>query len=93
MLILKALCDIRVEVCKYFKIKHTGTSVNFACFWLFILCLLYVVMLSSLHEYLWHILQQEDIRTYIESSLKQGIQLTAFRRERIGGDSHGISYW
>ncbi|KAJ6830142.1 DDT domain-containing protein DDR4 [Iris pallida] len=49
VLILKALCDIRVE--------------------------------------------QEDIRSYIENSLKHGIQLSAFRRERIGGDSHGISYW
>ncbi|KAG6519110.1 hypothetical protein ZIOFF_022599 [Zingiber officinale] len=49
VLILKALCDIRVE--------------------------------------------QEDIRNFIDSSLKHGIQLSAFRKERIGGDSHGISYW
>ncbi|KAJ8513015.1 hypothetical protein OPV22_003449 [Ensete ventricosum] len=49
VLILKALCDIRVE--------------------------------------------QEDIRTFIDNSLKRGIQLAAFRKERIGGDSHGISYW
>ncbi|KAJ0982790.1 hypothetical protein J5N97_011045 [Dioscorea zingiberensis] len=49
VLILKALCDIRVE--------------------------------------------QEDIRNYIENSLKQGIQLSTFRREKIGGDSHGITYW
>ncbi|KAJ8499873.1 hypothetical protein OPV22_010425 [Ensete ventricosum] len=49
ILILKALCDIRVE--------------------------------------------QEDIRNFIDDSLKRGIQLSAFRKERIGGDSHGISYW
>ncbi|PKA61400.1 hypothetical protein AXF42_Ash014317 [Apostasia shenzhenica] len=49
VLILKALCDIRVE--------------------------------------------QEDIRNYIEDSLKHGIQLSAFRKDRIGGDSHGVSYW
>ncbi|XP_074563815.1 DDT domain-containing protein DDR4-like [Curcuma longa] len=49
VLILKALCDIRVE--------------------------------------------QEDIRNFIDNSLKHGIQLSAFRKERIGGDSHGISYW
>ncbi|CAL9155645.1 unnamed protein product [Musa hybrid cultivar] len=49
VLILKALCDIRVE--------------------------------------------QEDIRNFIDNSLKRGIQLSAFRKERIGGDSHGISYW
>ncbi|WOL08041.1 DDT domain-containing protein DDR4-like [Canna indica] len=49
VLILKALCDIRVE--------------------------------------------QEDIKSFIDNSLKHGIQLSTFRKERIGGDSHGISYW
>ncbi|CAA6659038.1 unnamed protein product [Spirodela intermedia] len=49
VLILKALCDIRVE--------------------------------------------QEDIRSYIDNSIKHGIQLAAFRQERVGGDSHGISFW
>ncbi|KAF5730110.1 hypothetical protein HS088_TW20G00480 [Tripterygium wilfordii] len=49
VLILKALCDIRVE--------------------------------------------QEDIRNYMENSLKHGVQLSSFRKERIGGDSHGINYW
>ncbi|XP_038973244.1 DDT domain-containing protein DDR4-like [Phoenix dactylifera] len=37
--------------------------------------------------------EQEDIRNYIDDSLKHGIQLSAFRKERIGGDSHGVSYW
>ncbi|GAB4845546.1 hypothetical protein Ancab_038951 [Ancistrocladus abbreviatus] len=37
--------------------------------------------------------EQEDIRSYIDDSLKHGAQLSAFRKERIGGDSHGISYW
>ncbi|XP_028788196.1 DDT domain-containing protein DDR4-like isoform X2 [Neltuma alba] len=37
--------------------------------------------------------EQEDIRSYIDSSLKRGVQLSSFRKERIGGDSHGISYW
>ncbi|KAG1368838.1 putative DDT domain-containing protein DDR4 [Cocos nucifera] len=37
--------------------------------------------------------RQEDIRNYIDGSLKHGIQLSAFRKERIGGDSHGVSYW
>ncbi|KAM0944066.1 putative transcription regulator DDT family [Dioscorea sansibarensis] len=49
VLILKALCDIRVE--------------------------------------------QEDIRSYIDNSLKHGVQLSTFRKERIGGNSHGTSYW
>ncbi|XP_016203141.1 DDT domain-containing protein DDR4 isoform X1 [Arachis ipaensis] len=37
--------------------------------------------------------EQEDIRNYIDNSLKHGVQLSTFRKERIGGDSHGISYW
>ncbi|KAG0485526.1 hypothetical protein HPP92_009375 [Vanilla planifolia] len=37
--------------------------------------------------------EQEDIRNYIDNSLKHGIQLSAFRKERVGGDSHGVSYW
>ncbi|CAN6440582.1 unnamed protein product [Victoria cruziana] len=49
VLILKALCDIRVE--------------------------------------------QEDIRSYIDDSLKHGVPLSTFRRERIGGDAYGTNYW
>ncbi|XP_024022815.1 DDT domain-containing protein DDR4 [Morus notabilis] len=37
--------------------------------------------------------EQEDIRNYIDNSLKHGAQLSTFRKERVGGDSHGISYW
>ncbi|KAI3454601.1 hypothetical protein Pfo_011264 [Paulownia fortunei] len=37
--------------------------------------------------------EQEDIRNYIDDSIKHGVHLSAFRKERIGGDSHGISYW
>ncbi|CAI0540445.1 unnamed protein product [Linum tenue] len=37
--------------------------------------------------------EQEDIRNYIESSIKHGAQLLLFRKERIGGDSQGINYW
>ncbi|XP_008665613.1 DDT domain-containing protein DDR4 isoform X2 [Zea mays] len=36
---------------------------------------------------------QEDVRNFIDSSLKHGYHLSIFRKERIGGDSHGISYW
>jgi hypothetical protein len=39
------------------------------------------------------ILQQDDIRNFIDSSLKHGYHLPIFRKERIGGDSYGISYW
>ncbi|KAI4343815.1 hypothetical protein L6164_011122 [Bauhinia variegata] len=37
--------------------------------------------------------EQEDIRSYIDHSLKHGVQFSTFRKERIGGDSQGISYW
>ncbi|TKW30967.1 hypothetical protein SEVIR_2G073900v4 [Setaria viridis] len=37
--------------------------------------------------------EQDDIRNFIDSSLKQGHDLSTFRKERIGGDSLGISYW
>ncbi|KAK4437127.1 DDT domain-containing protein DDR4 [Sesamum alatum] len=37
--------------------------------------------------------EQDDIRSYIEDSIKHGVHLSAFRKERIGGDSHGVSYW
>ncbi|OVA09104.1 hypothetical protein BVC80_9097g201 [Macleaya cordata] len=37
--------------------------------------------------------EQEDIRNYIDDNLKRGIQLSVFRKERIGGDSQGTSYW
>ncbi|WOH10499.1 hypothetical protein DCAR_0729968 [Daucus carota subsp. sativus] len=37
--------------------------------------------------------EQEDIRSYIDNSIKHGVQLSVFRKERIGGDSRGISYW
>ncbi|XP_047165354.1 DDT domain-containing protein DDR4-like [Vigna umbellata] len=37
--------------------------------------------------------EQEDIRSYIDNSIKHGVRLSTFRKERIGGDSNGISYW
>lgn len=37
--------------------------------------------------------EQDDIRNYIDDSVKHGVHLSAFRKERIGGDSHGICYW
>uniref|UniRef100_N1QQM2 DDT domain-containing protein n=1 Tax=Aegilops tauschii TaxID=37682 RepID=N1QQM2_AEGTA len=39
------------------------------------------------------ILQQEDVRIFVDSCLKKGYHLRDFCKERIGGDSHGISYW
>ncbi|KAI7754278.1 hypothetical protein M8C21_001146, partial [Ambrosia artemisiifolia] len=37
--------------------------------------------------------EQEDIRSYIDDSIKNGVPLSAFRKERTGGDSHGVYYW
>ncbi|KAI4326665.1 hypothetical protein MLD38_031953 [Melastoma candidum] len=37
--------------------------------------------------------EQEDIRSYIESSIKNGVRLSAFRKERVGGDLSGVYYW
>ncbi|KDP31183.1 hypothetical protein JCGZ_11559 [Jatropha curcas] len=37
--------------------------------------------------------EQEDVRNYIDNSLKHGIQLSVFRKERVGGDSQAINYW
>ncbi|KAM0850308.1 hypothetical protein ACQ4PT_053161 [Festuca glaucescens] len=37
--------------------------------------------------------EQEDVRNFVDSCLKKGFQLSAFCKKRIGGDSHGISYW
>jgi hypothetical protein len=48
---------------------------------------------SMIAHYQAYILQQEDIRNHIDSSVKRGYDLSTFRKERIGGDSLGISYW
>ncbi|KAL0421860.1 UNVERIFIED_CONTAM: DDT domain-containing protein DDR4 [Sesamum latifolium] len=37
--------------------------------------------------------EQEDIRNHIDDSIKHGVPLSVFRKERLGGDSYGISYW
>ncbi|KAL0799780.1 hypothetical protein Bca101_054955 [Brassica carinata] len=37
--------------------------------------------------------EQEDIRRYIDNSLKTGVHLSAFRKDRVGGDSHGVNFW
>ncbi|CAH8390964.1 unnamed protein product [Eruca vesicaria subsp. sativa] len=37
--------------------------------------------------------EQDDIRSYIDNSLKTGVHLSAFRKDRVGGDSHGVNFW
>ncbi|KAL8529644.1 hypothetical protein ACS0TY_006905 [Phlomoides rotata] len=37
--------------------------------------------------------EQEDIRNYIDDSIKRGVPLSTLRKERLGGDSYGVSYW
>lgn len=38
-------------------------------------------------------LQQDDTVAYIKDSLKQGTQISSFRKEKIGGDGNGTSFW
>ncbi|KAL3683895.1 hypothetical protein R1sor_001917 [Riccia sorocarpa] len=38
-------------------------------------------------------LDQDDTRSFLEHSLKQGTPITAFRKERIGADMYGTTYW
>lgn len=54
---------------------------------------LYISSTTEVGQEINCLLQQEDIRSYIENSLKHGVQLSAFRKERIGGDSHGTYFW
>ncbi|XP_024008809.1 DDT domain-containing protein DDR4 isoform X2 [Eutrema salsugineum] len=37
--------------------------------------------------------EQEDIKSYIDNSLKTGVHLSVFRKDRVGGDSHGVNFW
>lgn len=37
--------------------------------------------------------QQDDIRSYIDNSVKTGVHLSTFRKGRVGGDSHGVNFW
>ncbi|CAM6127238.1 unnamed protein product [Calypogeia fissa] len=36
---------------------------------------------------------QEDVRLYIEQSIKQGHSVSNFRKERLGADMFGTTYW
>ncbi|KAJ4916151.1 DDT domain superfamily [Raphanus sativus] len=37
--------------------------------------------------------EQDDIRSYIDNSVKTGVHLSTFRKGRVGGDSHGVNFW
>jgi len=37
--------------------------------------------------------QQDDTLSYINDALKQGNQISCFRKDKIGGDGNGITYW
>ncbi|KAE8056457.1 hypothetical protein FH972_013230 [Carpinus fangiana] len=36
---------------------------------------------------------QDDTLSYINDALKQGNQISCFRKDKIGGDGNGITYW
>ncbi|KAL2635987.1 hypothetical protein R1flu_007466 [Riccia fluitans] len=38
-------------------------------------------------------LDQDDTRSFLEHSLKQGTPIITFRKERIGADMYGTTYW
>eukprot|EP00246_Nothoceros_aenigmaticus_P001372 TRINITY_DN11894_c0_g1_i1.p1 TRINITY_DN11894_c0_g1~~TRINITY_DN11894_c0_g1_i1.p1 ORF type:complete len:300 (-),score=47.21 TRINITY_DN11894_c0_g1_i1:3-902(-) len=38
-------------------------------------------------------LDQDDMRTYVDESLKQGYPVSSFRKEHLGPDIHGTTYW
>ncbi|KAG8379085.1 hypothetical protein BUALT_Bualt07G0051500 [Buddleja alternifolia] len=112
VVILKALCDIRVEVSILLNDIVLQSFVNYifqgktSFFVILDINFLPIPVYATGYHMLtwsnlfgfplpcgWPILQQEDIRNYIDESIKHGVHLSAFRKERIGGDSHGISYW
>lgn len=37
--------------------------------------------------------QQHDTVAYINDALKQGTQISSFRKEKIAGDGNGTSFW
>lgn len=38
-------------------------------------------------------LQQDDVLSYINNALKEGTQVSSFRKDKIGKDVNGTSYW
>lgn len=38
-------------------------------------------------------LQQDDTVSYINGALKEGTQLSCFRKDKLGKDGNGNSYW
>ena len=80
VVILKALCDIRVEVLLLLYANLFAVKMNFR---------------YNTCSFIWfcEFSQQEDIRSYIDNSLKTGVHVSAFRKNRVGGDSHGVNFW
>jgi hypothetical protein len=37
--------------------------------------------------------QQDDTVSYVNDALKEGNQISSFRKDKIGGDGNGTSYW
>lgn len=52
-----------------------------------------IILTNNTTNYMAQLLQQEDIRSYIDDSIKNGVPLSAFRKERTSGNSHGVHYW
>ncbi|KAJ0030389.1 hypothetical protein Pint_12770 [Pistacia integerrima] len=79
LLILKVLCEIRADVI-YSASLFTEAAVSLLPF-------LNSDMIISIG------LQQDDAVSYINDALKQGNQISSFRKDKIGKDASGTSYW
>lgn len=42
---------------------------------------------------LFFLLQQDDAVSYINDALKNGAEISCFRKDKIGGDGNATSYW
>ena len=85
LLILKALCEIRADV--LYPIS-TFKDISYIAF-LFLPCF----FVSSPWKIIVLVLQQNDTVAYINNALKEGTDISAFRKERIGEDGNDTSFW
>jgi len=54
-----------------------------------------VLILSDINYFAWLFvyIQQHDAVLYINKALKEGTQISSFRKEALGRDRTGTSYW
>ena len=54
-----------------------------------------VLILSDVNYFAWVFvyIQQHDAVSYINDALKEGTQISTFRKDAVGRDGTGTSYW